>query len=70
MKEYIHTYMNGEPEVLKEGTVKRHICCDCGLVHELHIVRVRKGKAIIVWFRNDYLTKKERKKNKPRVKNK
>lgn len=59
----VHIYMNGETEILKEGTIKGHVCCDCGLVHQRHILRARGGQAEIRYFRDDWGTKKVRRKN-------
>ena len=60
----VHTYMSGEPEVLKEGTLVGHVCCDCGLVHSRLIEKARDGVVVIRYFRNDWETRKARKKKK------
>jgi hypothetical protein len=59
---------NGEPYVFKEDTVKNHICCDCGLVHFIHVGVVAKKKAHTYWYRDDYQTTKERKRIKKATK--
>ena len=64
----IHTYMSGEPEVLKEGTLVRHICCNCGLVHQRHIEKARGGVVAITYYRDDWDTIKARKRMKKKEK--
>lgn len=60
----IHEYKNGEPYVLEKDTVKNHICCDCSLVHFIHVEKVRSGKCTTRWYRDDYETEKIRRKKK------
>lgn len=52
---------SGEPWILENDTLTQHICCDCGLVHEVY-VKIKKGKAILKYYRNDFDTDKLRKK--------
>ena len=43
----IKDIQNGEPYIFKEDTVKNHIyciCCDCGLIHFIHVGEISKGR--------------------------
>ena len=57
---------------MKEGTVTNHICCDCGLVHMIHVGSYNKKTRTLTtyWFRDAFETSRlneiERKKKKRR----
>jgi len=55
---------NGSPWVLMENRLSAHICCDCGLVHFIHVEKVKKGRCTTWWYRDDYQTKKRRRRKK------
>lgn len=58
-----HPYLNGEPYIYKSNTVKAHECCDCGLLHFIHVDQIKKGKCVTYWYRDSYQTNRIRKKN-------
>ena len=60
----IHDYKNGEAYVYKSNTVKHHICCDCNLAHFIHVDKIKNGKCITYWYRDDDATRRLRKKEK------
>ena len=54
---------NGETEVIRPNTIEHWQCCDCGLVHT-YFFTYEKGKIYCQTFRNDYRTKKARRRRK------
>lgn len=69
MKNKRNTVMNGGEIIYGHETGRELECCDCGLVHFV-VVKIRKKKAILKFFRDDYETQKGRKKNKIKLKRK
>jgi len=52
---------DGEPWLLKNKSANLHQCCDCNLVHRF-LVEIKNGKIELRFYRDEYLTKKEREK--------
>jgi len=56
------TILNGEPQVYQDGGVYFLHCCDCQLSHLVTIdVEPEKKRAILKFYRDDYMTSKFRK---------
>ena len=55
--------INGEPLEIEAGSVREIVCCDCSLAHTYLFYR-DKGKLMMEVFRNDWLTKKERRRRR------
>ena len=54
---------SGEPQEIKPGYVRVESCCDCGLTH-LTLYEIKGDKIIKTFFRDDWMTDNDRKKNK------
>jgi len=52
--------VNGEPVKLKKGELYEAVCCDCNLVHTMFVDK----DCVMTSYRNDYETKKLRRKKK------
>lgn len=59
--------INGQVEKIKPNSIEYWVCCDCGLVHTYHF-SYKKGLILVESYRNEWATKKERKKTQGRSK--
>ena len=60
----VHTYIDGEPMVFEVATIGHHICCDCGLVHQVYVGKIKDKKCITYWYRDSYETRRLKKKKR------
>ena len=61
----IESLLNGEPWILEDGIVLPHICCDCNLTHMVSVyIDCKKKEVKLKFYRDDYQTKKFRKKKR------
>jgi hypothetical protein len=56
--------INGQPIRYKSGHVYHEGCCDCRLMHTVMYRIVGKSDIEVITFRNDFLTKRARRKKK------
>jgi len=56
--------INGQPIRYKSGYVYHEGCCDCRLMHTVMYRVVGKNTVEVTVFRNDFLTKRNRKRKK------
>ena len=54
--------VNGEPIEFKKDNLYEMVCCDCNLQHDVYV----HPNGVTYWYRNDYATKKRRKKERKR----
>ena len=54
--------MNGKPEKIRPRHTRTEFCCDCGLAH-LVGYDIENGEIVTTFFRDDWETAKQRKKD-------
>ncbi len=58
----MRTLKNGEPWTHQHDTVPAHICCDCGLEHQVIVsVNAKKKTVTLKYYRDDFATTARRK---------
>lgn len=57
----MNVLINGEPWEIEHDVMVGHTCCDCGLRHEMWVT-IKRKKAILRFYRDNYATKEIREK--------
>ncbi len=56
------TLVNGEPWTHQHDTVPSHVCCDCGLEHQVVVsINSKKKTVTLKHYRDDFATTETRK---------